>query len=177
MTIPIEHAVNMLLARVAFDLLRSPKFKQQVVAHIQKKLDELKVPDYINALQVQASTLHRTVTRSSGTADGVVCMLAPAQLHQKQHCFARVLCLLYGIEPGAIAGHTLLPDLWIPWHGNWPKASAAANSVHAVGLQICLPAIAIYSKEVCMASVQTLTHSVRILTSQLHGCHVDAVSG
>ena len=43
----------MLLARVAFDLLRSPKFKQQVVAHIQKKLDELKVPDYINALQVQ----------------------------------------------------------------------------------------------------------------------------
>ena len=42
----------MLLARVAFDLLRSPKFKQQVVAHIQKKLDELKVPDYINALQV-----------------------------------------------------------------------------------------------------------------------------
>ena len=51
-TIPIEHAINMLLARVAFDLLRSPKFKQQVVAHIQKKLDELKVPDYINALQV-----------------------------------------------------------------------------------------------------------------------------
>ena len=42
----------MLLARVAFDLLRSPKFKLQVIAHIQKKLDELKVPDYINALQV-----------------------------------------------------------------------------------------------------------------------------
>lgn len=51
-TIAIEHAINMLLARVAFDLLRSPKFKQQVVAHIQKKLDELKVPDYINALKV-----------------------------------------------------------------------------------------------------------------------------
>lgn len=51
-TIAIEHAVNMLLARVAFDLLRSPKFKLQVIAHIQKKLDELKVPDYINALQV-----------------------------------------------------------------------------------------------------------------------------
>ena len=52
LTTAIEHAINMLLARVAFDLLRSPKFKQQVVAHIQKKLDELKVPDYINALQV-----------------------------------------------------------------------------------------------------------------------------
>ena len=52
LTIAIEHAINMLLARVAFDLLRSPKFKQQVVAHIQKKLDELKVPDYINALKV-----------------------------------------------------------------------------------------------------------------------------
>ncbi|DBA92750.1 TPA: hypothetical protein ACH3X1_002948 [Trebouxia sp. C0004] len=51
-TIAIEHAVNMLLARVAFDLLRSPKFKLQIIAHIQKKLDELKVPDYINALQV-----------------------------------------------------------------------------------------------------------------------------
>ena len=42
----------MLLARIAFDLLRSPRFKAQVVAHIQKKLDELKKPDYINALQV-----------------------------------------------------------------------------------------------------------------------------
>ena len=51
-TIAVEHAINMLLARVAFDLLRSPKFKLQVIAHIQKKLDELKVPDYINALQV-----------------------------------------------------------------------------------------------------------------------------
>jgi len=51
-TIAIEHAINMLLARVAFDLMRSPKFKLQIIAHIQKKLDELKVPDYINALQV-----------------------------------------------------------------------------------------------------------------------------
>ncbi|KAL0038199.1 hypothetical protein WJX79_007719 [Trebouxia sp. C0005] len=51
-TIAIEHAINMLLARVAFDLLRSPKFKLQIIAHIQKKLNELKVPDYINALQV-----------------------------------------------------------------------------------------------------------------------------
>ena len=48
----IEHAINMLLARVAFDLLRSPRFKAYVMAYVQKKLDDLKVPDYINALQV-----------------------------------------------------------------------------------------------------------------------------
>ena len=42
----------MLLARVAFDLLRSPRFKAYVMAYVQKKLDDLKVPDYINALQV-----------------------------------------------------------------------------------------------------------------------------
>lgn len=65
-SIPIEHAINMLLARVAFDLLRSPKFKQQVVAHIQKKLDELKVPDYINALQVW-SMLYRHSHHCLGT--------------------------------------------------------------------------------------------------------------
>lgn len=47
----------MLLARVAFDLLRSPKFKLQIIAHIQKKLDELEVPDYINALQVSHGNL------------------------------------------------------------------------------------------------------------------------
>lgn len=56
-TIAIEHAINMLLARVAFDLLRSPKFKLQIIAHIQKKLDELKVPDYINALQVNSQLI------------------------------------------------------------------------------------------------------------------------
>lgn len=53
-TVAIEHAVNMLMARVAFDLLRSPRFKQYVMTYVQKKLDDLKVPDYINALQVRA---------------------------------------------------------------------------------------------------------------------------
>ena len=52
-TVAIEHAVNMLMARVAFDLLRSPRFKQYVMAYVQKKLDDLKAPDYINALQVK----------------------------------------------------------------------------------------------------------------------------
>ena len=81
-TIAIEHAINMLLARVAFDLLRSPKFKQQVMAHIQKKLDELKVPDYINALQVVCgpcselcTILKRTVHIASDST--TACNLCP----------------------------------------------------------------------------------------------------
>ena len=57
--VAIEHAVNMLMARIAFDLLRSPRFKQYVMAYVQKKLDDLKAPDYINALQVGSSTAHK----------------------------------------------------------------------------------------------------------------------
>ena len=73
-TVAIEHAVNMLLARVAFDLLRSPRFKAQVVAHIQKKLDELKKPDYINALQVSHHHKHHAASE----------VLDPAKCKQKQ---------------------------------------------------------------------------------------------
>lgn len=42
----------MLLARVGFDLLRSPIFHGHVKGIIQKKLNELRVPDYIHSLEV-----------------------------------------------------------------------------------------------------------------------------
>ena len=49
---PIEAAVNMCLARVAFDLLRSAAFKQRMHAHIQRKLDVLRIPEYIQSIEV-----------------------------------------------------------------------------------------------------------------------------
>ena len=53
-TVPIEAAVNMCLARVAFDLLRSAAFKQRMHAHIQRKLDVLRIPEYIQSIEVVA---------------------------------------------------------------------------------------------------------------------------
>ena len=42
----------MCLARVAFDLLRSAAFKQRMHAHIQRKLDVLRIPEYIQSIEV-----------------------------------------------------------------------------------------------------------------------------
>ena len=52
-SVPVEAAVNMLLARVGFDLLRGAAFKQRVHAQIQKKLDVLRVPEYIQSIEVR----------------------------------------------------------------------------------------------------------------------------
>lgn len=52
-SVPVEAAVNMLLARAGFDLLRSAAFKQRVHAHIQKKLDVLRIPEYIQSIEVR----------------------------------------------------------------------------------------------------------------------------
>lgn len=49
---PVEAAVNMLLARAGFDLLRSAAFKQRIHAQIQKKLDVLRIPEYIQGIEV-----------------------------------------------------------------------------------------------------------------------------
>ena len=56
-SVPVEAAVNMLLARVGFDLLRSAAFKQRLHAHIQKKLDVLRIPEYIQSIEVHTSFL------------------------------------------------------------------------------------------------------------------------
>lgn len=98
LTIAIEHAINMLLARVAFDLLRSPKFKQQVVAHIQKKLDELKVPDYINALQVKPMHAPRQLGYSWGTVG-----VQRVHTGDAQFCTTARLVVLCGAMMGQLA--------------------------------------------------------------------------
>ena len=50
---PVETAVNMLIARVGFDLLRSPTFQTAASAYVQKKLDQLRLPPYIGPLKVR----------------------------------------------------------------------------------------------------------------------------
>lgn len=55
-TVPVEAGVNLLLARVGFDLLRSAAVKQHLQAHIQKKLNVLRVPEYISSLEVRRLT-------------------------------------------------------------------------------------------------------------------------
>ena len=50
---PAEAAANMLIARVGFDLLRSPTFQAAASAYVQKKLDQLRLPPYIGPLKVQ----------------------------------------------------------------------------------------------------------------------------
>ncbi len=49
---PVECAVNMLLARIAFDVLRSPEVKQKLIAHIHRKVNELRFPSYIHGIEV-----------------------------------------------------------------------------------------------------------------------------
>ena len=48
----MEHAANMLMARVGFDLLRSEAFQALATAHVQRKLNELRLPDFINSIEV-----------------------------------------------------------------------------------------------------------------------------
>ena len=52
-SLPVEAAVNMLLVRAGFDLLRSAAFKQRVHGHIQRKLDVLRVPEFIQSIEVK----------------------------------------------------------------------------------------------------------------------------
>lgn len=52
---PVECAVNMLLARVAFDVLRNPDVKQKLIAHIHRKVNELRFPSYIHGIEVGLS--------------------------------------------------------------------------------------------------------------------------
>ncbi len=42
----------MLITRVAFDLLRAPSFQDAAAAYIQRKLDQLRYPAYIDSLKV-----------------------------------------------------------------------------------------------------------------------------
>ena len=43
----------MLMARVAFDLLRSEAFQSLVTAHVQRKMNELRLPDFMNSIEVR----------------------------------------------------------------------------------------------------------------------------
>ncbi len=51
-SVPMEAGVNLLLARIGFDLLRSSSVKGHLQAHIQRKLNLLRVPEYISSLEV-----------------------------------------------------------------------------------------------------------------------------
>ena len=53
---PVEAAANMLITRVAFDLLRAPSFRDAAAAYIQRKLDQLRYPAYIDSLKVHCNT-------------------------------------------------------------------------------------------------------------------------
>eukprot|EP00884_Botryococcus_braunii_P009237 jgi/Botrbrau1/18314/Bobra.0179s0042.2 len=48
----IEEGVNLFIARIGFDLLRSPAFHEKVHAHIQKKLNDVRVPSFMDGMQV-----------------------------------------------------------------------------------------------------------------------------
>jgi hypothetical protein len=52
--VPIEDGANMFITRFAFDLLRNPAFEAAAKAHVQKKLDQLRYPAYMQSLQVQS---------------------------------------------------------------------------------------------------------------------------
>ncbi|KAK9842462.1 hypothetical protein WJX81_001292 [Elliptochloris bilobata] len=46
---PVSAAVNALLARAGFDLLRSAAFRERAKAHVQRKIDGLRTPGYLQA--------------------------------------------------------------------------------------------------------------------------------
>ena len=48
----------MLMARVGFDLLRSEAFQALATAHVQRKLNELRLPDFINSIEVSHFPSH-----------------------------------------------------------------------------------------------------------------------
>jgi hypothetical protein len=47
----------MLITRVAFDLLRAPSFRDAAASYIQRKLDQLRYPAYIDSLKVCCDTI------------------------------------------------------------------------------------------------------------------------
>lgn len=51
--ISVEAGVNMLLARLSFDILRSPAVKVLLKSRIHRKLNELRVPGYIHGFEVR----------------------------------------------------------------------------------------------------------------------------
>ncbi len=51
--LPIDAAVNGLLARVGFDMLRSAAFKEGVAAHVQRKINGLRTPDYLQSIEAR----------------------------------------------------------------------------------------------------------------------------
>ena len=67
----MECAVNMLLARVAFDVLRNPEVKQKLISHIHRKVNELRFPSYIHGIEV-------------GTKPGSILCWTPS-LMKKEH--------------------------------------------------------------------------------------------
>ena len=54
-TMLVEHAINALLARVGFDLLRNPVIKQKIQEKIQAKVNNQRVPEYIQSLKVSSA--------------------------------------------------------------------------------------------------------------------------
>lgn len=67
----------MLLARGAFDLLRSEEFKAKIRAHVQKKMNELRLPDFIHSIDcldidIGSSVPHISNLRALPTPDAVI---------------------------------------------------------------------------------------------------------
>ncbi|CAL8462381.1 g1914 [Coccomyxa elongata] len=51
-SVPVEAGLNLFMARIGFDLLRSAVVKDHLQAHIQRKLNVLRIPEYISSLEV-----------------------------------------------------------------------------------------------------------------------------
>ncbi|BDA46238.1 probable testis-expressed protein 2 [Coccomyxa sp. Obi] len=51
-SVPVEAGLNLFMARIGFDLLRSAVVKEHLQAHIQRKLNVLRIPEYISSLEV-----------------------------------------------------------------------------------------------------------------------------
>ena len=62
-TMLVEHAVNALLARVGFDLLRNPVIKQKIQEKIQAKVNNQRVPDYIQSIKVSSAQAQDCVSK------------------------------------------------------------------------------------------------------------------
>lgn len=55
-SVPVEAGLNLFMARIGFDLLRSAVVKEHLQAHIQRKLNVLRIPEYISSLEVRPLT-------------------------------------------------------------------------------------------------------------------------
>ncbi|GAB4822481.1 hypothetical protein N2152v2_009527 [Parachlorella kessleri] len=56
-----DYAVNMLLTRWGFDLLRNPELQEMVKQRVQRRLDLLSKPDYVQCLEVVSVSMGSTV--------------------------------------------------------------------------------------------------------------------